>query len=270
MESFEVPWSPVFGNHDNESKKGVDWQCQQLEAAEYCYFEQKTLTGNGNYSVGIAQDGELKRVFYMLDSNGCGHASAESLANGHTTTSTGFGIDQVNWYTEQITEVKESSPDTKISFAYHIQTAAFHSAYMKYGIENSITLSEPINIDTHPDKAEGDFGYLGVGIKGSWDQSLKLWKGMLALGVDSIFIGHEHLNSASIVVDGVRFQFGQKSSEYDEFNWLTADGTIGGGYVIPNGATSLMGGTVIPLSEEDGSIVNPYIYYCGNVLGTNP
>ncbi len=45
MESFQIPWAPVFGNHDNESKMGADWQCQQFENAEYCLFEQKNLDG---------------------------------------------------------------------------------------------------------------------------------------------------------------------------------------------------------------------------------
>ena len=38
MDSFEIPWSPVFGNHDNESKMGVEWQCDQLEKANFAYF----------------------------------------------------------------------------------------------------------------------------------------------------------------------------------------------------------------------------------------
>ena len=27
MDSFGIPWAPIFGNHDNESAKGVAWQC---------------------------------------------------------------------------------------------------------------------------------------------------------------------------------------------------------------------------------------------------
>lgn len=49
MESFDIPWAPVFGNHDNESQKGADWQCEQLEKAGNCLFRQRTLTGNSNY-----------------------------------------------------------------------------------------------------------------------------------------------------------------------------------------------------------------------------
>ncbi|MBQ7948250.1 MAG: metallophosphoesterase [Clostridia bacterium] len=264
MESFEIPWSPVFGNHDNESKMGVDWQCEQLENAEHCLFEQKELTGNGNYSVGIVQGGEIKRVFYMLDSNGCGNVSAESLANGHTTTAVGFGKNQIEWYTDQIEILKEYSPDTKISFAYHIQQAIFEDAYAKYGFDQSEEYQN-INIDRLENKAEGDFGYIGRQLKGPWDTNKSVYNGMKALGVDSIFVGHEHCNSASVVYDGIRFQFGQKSSEYDRFNCISADGVITGGY--SKTGTSLIGGTVIVLSETDGAIEDAYIYYCSDEEG---
>ena len=138
MESFQIPWAPVFGNHDNESKKGVDWQCEQLENAEYCLFKQRELSGNGNYTVGIAQGGELTRVFFMMDSNGCGAASTESLANGHTYNNyVGFKEDQVDWFMEVGTEIKELSPATKISFAFHIQMNEFKNPYCAYAFLNS-------------------------------------------------------------------------------------------------------------------------------------
>ena len=261
MESFQIPWSPVFGNHDNESKKGVDWQCEQFEKATYCKFEQKTLSGNGNYSVGIAQNGVVLRTFYLLDPNGCGNASAESLANGHTYGSVGFRPDQIAWYTDQITELHKASPDTKISFAYHIQQAIFGTAYAQYGF-NQNEKYQDINIDWLDDAAETDFGYIGRQLKGPWDQNYTVYKGMKALGTDSIFVGHEHCNSASVVYDGIRFQFGQKSSEYSRFNSIAADGTITAGEYIPKGSVAMVGGTVIPLAE-DGTIEEPYIYLCG-------
>ncbi len=266
MESFDIPWAPIFGNHDNESKMGVDWQCEQFEKAEHCLFEQKTLTGNGNYSVGIVQGGEIKRVFYMLDSNGCGNVSDESLANGHTTRDTGFGRDQIEWYTTQIGILKEASPDTKISFAYHIQQSIFELAYAQYGFNENTSSDNPIYVDRLIGKAEDDFGHIGSQLKGEWDADYSVWNGMKALGVDSVFVGHEHCISASVVYQGVRFQFGQKSTEYDRYNCLLDDGRIVNRNVREG--TPLMGGSVIPLSKEDGSIVNPYIYYCQTAGGS--
>lgn len=263
MDSFKIPWAPVFGNHENESKMGVDWQCEQLENAEYCLFEQGELTGNGNYSVGLVQDGVIKRAFYMLDSNGCGEASAESLANGHTSTSVGFANNQVEWYTAEITALKELSPSTKISFAYHIQQAVFGEAYAKYGFNQSNKYQD-INIDKLENKADGDFGYIGRQMKTDWDGAKKVYNGMKALGVDSIFVGHEHCNSASVVYEGIRFQYGQKSSEYDRYNQIDANGNITATYLYNKTGTPLIGGSVIVLSDTDGSIEDAYIYYCKN------
>lgn len=266
MDGFEIPWAPVFGNHENESKMGVDWQCRQLENAKYCLFEQKELTGNGNYSVAIKQGEELKRVFYMLDTNGCSDASAESLSNGHTVTSVGFGLDQIEWYTNQITQLKALSPETKISFAYHIQQAVFGEAYAKYGFDQSEKYQD-IFIDNAGNRAEGDFGYLGRQMKTPWDASQNIFEGMKQLGVDSIFVGHEHCNSASVVYDGIRFQYGQKSSEYDRINCLNDNGEIVAAYLYNKPGTPLVGGSVIVLSETDGEIKDAYIYYCENAGG---
>ncbi len=262
MDSFQIPWAPVAGNHDWESSMGADWMCQQYEKSEYCLFKQRTLSGNGNYTVGLQQDGKLKRVFFMLDSNGCVNASKASLANGHTPTSFGFQQDQISWYTEVANTIKAQSPDTKISFAFHIQINAFALAMAKYG-----TVGNVIDIDAHPDKEATDFGYMGRGLKSNWDTDNTVFNGLKALGVDSIFVGHEHCNSTSVVYEGVRLQYGQKSSTYDRANYKQANGTIVGSY--SDAGEEIIGGTVIPVSELDGSIVNPYILYYDPDYGNN-
>ncbi len=265
MESFKIPWAPVFGNHENESALGADWQCEQLEKATYCLFKQRTLTGNGNYTVGITQGGILKRVFFMLDSNGCGGMSAATKANGHFKTSAGFGADQIQWYTGVAGEINRLAPDMKYSFVYHIQQEIFRVALSQYGTVDGNVINNPINIDAAANRAETDFGYLGRTLKGPWDTDYAIYNGMKALGCDSHFVGHEHCNSASVMYDGTRFQYGQKSSCYDRANYINASGAIVGSY--SDEGTPIVGGTVMKMSKTDGSFNDCYIFYCDTAEG---
>ena len=276
MESFEIPWAPVFGNHDNECILGVDWQCEQFENATYCLFDQKTLTGNGNYSVGLLQGNTLLRVFYMLDSNGCDSPMVDGEGN-HVTSepgknlvnpTAGFAQDQIDWYTHSITTLKTFAPEVKISFAYHIQQAVFEDAIEKYAdaFAEVSASKNALNLDAWEGADAEDFGCIGHKTSKLWDTDYSIWNGMKALGVDSVFVGHEHTNSFSIVYEGVRLQFGQKSSMFDSYGWVFEDGSVQGGSADerPNNANPLIGGTVIPVSSVDGTIGKGYIYYGGD------
>lgn len=264
MESLKVPWAPIFGNHDIESKMGADWQCAQLEAAQYCLFKQRTLSGNGNYTVGIEQGGVLKRVFFMMDSNGCGGMSSQSSANGHSKGGVGFYSDQISWYKETANTIKTNNTNVKISFAFHIQPSAFSKAFDKYGIAS---LSEPVLIDKHENKEQGDFGIIAANLKSAWDGDNSVWNSFKQIGVDSVFVGHEHKNSGSVMYDGIRCQYGQKSSTYDRFNYVTALGALDSGYPPITNATPLIGGTVSVLDKTDASFKDAYIYLCEEAGG---
>ena len=277
MESLNILWAPVFGNHDNECWLGVDWQCEQLENAKNCLFKQGDLTGNGNYTVGIMQGEELLRVFYMMDSNGCSqpmvngatgnnsllqHNTAVAAGTNQVKQGAGFGNDQTAWMKNSAMALKSMEPDVKLSMACHIQPDVFGDAFKTYNFNGK----DVIDIEAL-EGVEGDFGVIGAGMKGPWDTDKAVYRSMKAIGFDSIFVGHEHCNSASIVYEGIRLQYGQKSSTCDRYNVLNSAGKIEGGYNLSG--TPLMGGTVLPLSA-DGAIVNPYIYLYGNPLGRNP
>ena len=134
----------------------------------------------------------------------------------------------------------------------------FTTAFQKYTATGDGSL---IDIDNLEGKTEGDFGYTESRVRGSWDDDFWILDKMKGLGTDSIFVGHEHCNSASVVYEGVRFQFGQKSTEYDMLNYRKADGSVIMAECYSAG-TPLLGGTVMKLSEADGNIDEAYIYYC--------
>ena len=262
MESFGIPWAPVFGNHDNESKKGVAWQCAQYENAPNCLFKRGMITGNSNYTVGIEQGGKLTRVFFMMDSNNCASPSAQSIEDGQMRIYNGFAQDQVDWFETVGKVINQASPETKISFAFHVQVHAFKEAFTKYGHS---TTNDVINIDSHPNLEAGDMGYIGSTVTGTWDNDDKIFEKMVAIGCDSIYVGHEHNMSASVVYEGVRFQFGQKIGTYDGVNWLRPNGQIE--FEFSSSActgTPIMGGSVNVL-DSTGKIVDAYIYFCGGV-----
>ena len=261
MESFGIPWAPILGNHDTETAKGVDWQCEQYVNAKHCLFKQRELSGNGNYTVGIRQNGKITRVFFMLDTHST-KPGVESMANGHTKPGCGFEQDQIDWYTAAVARIRqEIAPDVKLSFAFHVPMDTFVMPLSNYNFYDS-TIESPfktILIDEHPNRKPGDFGIINSDFKG-FDVGGAAWNTLCELGVDSVFVGHEHAISLGIRYQGIYIQFGQKSSAYDAINYQTPSGA----YVcsFEDQGMPQVGGTVFTLSEADGTIRDPYIYLC--------
>jgi len=308
MEGFDTPWAPVMGNHDNESLKGADWICEQYENAPNCMFKRGDISGNGNYTIGIRQGGELKRVFLNMDTNGCtGAPQSDKDANktihqynnswNYSVGAYGLQKDQVEWFQETVDSIKAQVPDIKISFHFHIAMMYFAEAYnnaykskvgdpvAQYQNTSGAYYNGSSGKVLYPERVAGhgesDFGTLiwlcqaqtpdfwdsAKTYTNSGDAPHTIYNKMKAVGTDSIFVGHYHSNSVSIVYDGIRFQYGQKSSTFDNTQCINeSTGAITGPTYLwnnpPAGLTPLVGGTVIPLDKETGEIVNPYIYYC--------
>lgn len=261
MDGFGIPWAPVLGNHETESMMGADWQCAQLEKSKFCLFKQRKLTGNGNYTVGIKQSGKLIRVFYMMDSNS-GSPSEASIANGHSMHPAGFGEDQIAWFTESICEIRGTFPESRLSFVFHVPMAAFEKAFEKYGyVKDRAAKVFPISID-EMDPSGKDFGMIVHPIS-CWDEDERVWNIFKDLGVDSVFAGHIHGASAGSTYNGIRCQFGLKSTTYDS-NIYINENSVPVESWIPSGIP-IVGGTVINLAIDGGEIEKIYHYYCKKV-----
>jgi predicted phosphodiesterase len=221
MDGFEIPWAPIFGNHDNESINGVDWQCEVLENAEYSFFKRGNVTGNSNYTIGIVQSNELKRVIYMMDSNGCGNTQDPKIKR-----TVGFAEDQLIWFDETASRIESYAGNKVRSFVcYHIPTQEFALAATCAGYQQTPCGNVTYTIGVDVPANNCDFGRRGEIFKG-----LHPVPGLLYLFkkhyVDGVFVGHSHLNSISVLYDGIRWTFGLKTGTYDRYDVEMLGGTF--------------------------------------------
>lgn len=225
MDSFEIPWAPVFGNHDNETKKGVKWQCEQLEKSRYCLFKRGNVSGNGNYTVGIAVDGELVRMLHMLDSNGCSNCDDTAVIK-----KAGIFADQMDLILKNSILAEKASGKRVPSFvAFHIPVSEFEDAEVHNGYKTDDRELYTIGVDVRAKKR--DFGFKMERynpIKTDFDFLVRI----KACGVDGVFAGHCHSINTVIEYENIKWVFGLKTGQYD--------------YHIPG----QIGGTVVTLTGD--------------------
>lgn len=201
MDSFKIPWAPVFGNHDNESQMGIDWQCRQFEDAKYSIFARGDVFGNGNYSIGLRKNGELKRVVYMMDSNGCGDIGIEH----------GFAPDQLEWLESRARENK----GVPAFLCFHIPTLDFLDAWISAGYQtknDTETEFESYEIGKTVEAKNGDFGKK---VGGWYDGKNRILPLLKECDIDGVFAGHVHKINTSVLYEGIRFTLGLKTGIYD-------------------------------------------------------
>ena len=220
MSSLGIPWAPTFGNHDNESARGVDWQCEMLERAENCLFKRGSVTGNSNYTVGISVGGELLRVMYMIDSNGCKAATDPAV-----TKEKGIFRDQIEWIASTAKAVDQTAGRAVPSFlAFHIPTNDFIDIEIAKGYRTEERTSYAIGVDV-PSK-DGDFGCC-FEAHGNYTMKVDGFKEILdSANVDGVIVGHCHAINTVITYDNIRYIYGLKTGQYDYHNPYQLGGTL--------------------------------------------
>ncbi len=224
MDSLGIPWAPIFGNHDNESKRGVLWQCSRFSDSKNCLFARGPVHGNSNYTVGIVQNEELIRVLYLTDSNCCGGTDDPAVYR-HL----GFHEDQVAWLAEKGSAVGAITPAPGF-FACHVPTSEFMAAPIEKGYQDAdqgFVYVLGVNVPAR----DGDMGCKREHMS-CFPAPAGFREALAACRVDGAFTGHCHAINTSILWQGIRWTFGLKTGQYD--------------YHIPG----QMGGTLITLNPD--------------------
>ena len=221
MDSLEIPWAPVFGNHDNESKMGVASQCEQFAQSPYCLFKRGSVSGNGNYTVGIAAGEKLLRVLHMADSNGCRDTEDPAVIR-----EPGLYPDQLALFRENTRKICQAQGCAVPAFmAYHIPTETVALVEKEKGYPAD---GYTLGVDVQP--KDDDFGF-----RYECFQPAAMECDYLAYlkenGIDGVFTGHYHKNCLCIRYEGIRFVAGLKTGQYD----YHLPGSLGGTLVTLRG-----------------------------------
>ena len=199
MESFELPWAIVYGNHDSEFKADKFWQGERYEAAEHCLYHNGpyNIGGTGNYVVNLTKDGEPFYSLVMMDSN------MYMTYDGKTEYAC-FELGQVSWYEYMITNLQAHGYDKSMMF-FHIPLVEYGIAFDEWeegGFDESIGFGEKREEECNSPCNTGMF-----------DMIKKLGS------TTHTFCGHDHINNYSVEYQGVTLTYGLKSSTqlyYDE------------------------------------------------------
>lgn len=233
MESFEIPWAPVFGNHDSGGNADLLWLGERFEEAERCLFQRgfNNIGGVGNYIINIRENGKTIHSLIMIDSGSqgnCREAYDEQSVYGSSDAVNGdsrvgkkeFGtlnIGQLEWYKWVINGLKAENNGSTVetSVILHIPLMEYDLAYSHWaesgydpaigtGSKNEKIASPCVNI-------------------GFFDTILEIGS------TKKVIAGHDHVNDFSILYKGVRLTYSVKTG----FRcYHQKDGSMNGGSIL--------------------------------------
>ncbi|MBQ6825746.1 MAG: metallophosphoesterase [Clostridia bacterium] len=241
FDSFKIPWTCCFGNHDNQDgdepmQKVID----EYMKHDFFVFEKCDQSlGNSNVVILIEKNGKNSEAIFLMDThdrvpykeNSCGI----NQAWGKLTA------EQLNWYEKRVLELKEIGCNESILITHipinaYIQAAK--SAFKNPQPDKSVKLSDSYGTNIWNAGYEDSYGVLHEPIsaypedEGAFDLICNLGS------TKNIICGHNHVNNWVVKYNGVRFIFGTK--------------TGCGSYWEPE----INGGTVVAVNENGVVSVN--------------
>ncbi len=185
MESIEIPWTFIFGNHDNDFCSYGDI-LEVVEETDTTYLKFKVGPelvdgGYGNFKIDFTYQDQVIYHAYFLDSK---HEEAvyteEQGEYGYLSDA------QVTWYADHV------SMDTQKS------TVFMH-----------IPLRQYIAVDELDESFIGVFNEDKVYAQGI---DTGFFDAMVAGGLsEAVFVGHDHLNDFSFLREGILLAYGRNS-----------------------------------------------------------
>ena len=215
LDTFEIPWAPVWGNHDNE---GGEEAVEKLEAiiseSKYTLFKEgPEELGSGNYTVFVSNGKRIVEGLIFMDTHAASYR-IKILGDEVIDSYDRLSDEQLDWYNEQV-EISKAFGCKDTSVFIHIPIYAYRDAY------NAADGNVDDDYDTPRDESDSD-EYWNEGYESSFGLRNDGWghpkedDGVLQVFIDSdstrhVFSGHDHKNNYSIEYEGVRLTYTTKT-----------------------------------------------------------
>ncbi len=193
MESFGVPWAPIFGNHDDEGSCDLNYLADIMRTGAHCLMKKgDPEMGVGNYIVNIAEknpDGTRRIVESLI------------LMDSHHTQPNDKQRQWFEWAAEGVRAVSGGSaevsvfmhipiPEYRIAYdeAWDAQNGAWREGYAAQGEKHETVCCE----------RDGS----GNPVQRGFFEAVKRTG-----NTKYIFCGHDHMNDFSLEYQGVRLTY---------------------------------------------------------------
>ena len=249
MDSFKIPWAPVFGNHDGEGNADKNWLADRYEESEYCLFKKgpNNIGGVGNYIINIMEGDKIVESIIMMDSGVWRNYPDESehfmysdalkndyegeeksknykeykLNDDGTRQQAQYGTgyefiaeSQIAWYKWAIEGAAKINGGTapESTAVFHIALPEYYEAYLQWldsGFDPNMGFGEMREQVCCPLINSGFFDV------------------MKELGsTKNVLVGHDHINTFSVMYEGIRLTYGLKTGDRCYINDDLNGGTV--------------------------------------------
>ena len=203
LDSYDIPWALVMGNHDGQGTPNEKWCARSLLTSKNGLFKMGPKDmGIGNYIVNITENGKIIHTLFMMDT----HSDAQDGSINKVPDVHGYDhlwepqLDWYKWAVEGIEKVNGGKVQSTVFM--HIPVYQYRLAWNShYDKENGCF---------KPEYADTDFG-----VNHEWICSAEKDNGFFDLckelgSTKDMVVGHDHVNCSSILYDGIRLSYGVK------------------------------------------------------------
>ncbi len=219
LDSYGIPWTVTFGNHDEQCYFSIDWLTSLLNSyGSNCVFRDiqgDDVFGYANFAVDLMKDGEVFEQLIVMDSNR--YDFGENRSYDYIKDS------QIDWYERLINYTTEQNGGKVVDslLFFHIPLPEFADAWdaAQSGSPDAVLECGEMNEKVSCPKYNSGF----------FDKILTLDSSR------AIIVGHDHVNNFRVLYKGIYMCYGINSTDRIYYQ----DGMIGGQVITVHSDHSL-------------------------------